>query len=52
MEQSVITDTTLGALKASAEKVLGRELEQMEYAVMEFAVNQIRLGVAELGADK
>jgi hypothetical protein len=49
MNQSVITkDQTLAILVAKAEKVIGRKLETMEYAMMEFAVEEIRLGVAEL----
>lgn len=49
MEQTVITkDQTLAILVAKAEKVIGRKLETMEYAMMEFAVEEIRLGVAEL----
>lgn len=50
MEQSVIVkDVTLANLVAKAEKVVGRKLETMEYAMMEFAVEEIRLGVADLG---
>ena len=49
MKQTVITkDQTLAILVAKAEKVIGRKLETMEYAMMEFAVEEIRLGVAEL----
>jgi hypothetical protein len=49
MNQSVITkDQTLAILVAKAEKVIGRKLETMEIALMEYAVEEIRLGVAEL----
>lgn len=48
MEQSVIVkDRTLNAIVASAEKTIGREVTQMEKALMEYALEQIRLGVAE-----
>jgi hypothetical protein len=49
MEQTVITkDQTLKAIVASAEKTLGRKVEPMELALMEYTVEQIRLGVAEM----
>lgn len=49
MEQTVIVkDETLANLVAKAEKVVGRKLETMEIALMEYAVEEIRLGVAEL----
>lgn len=49
MEQSVITkDQTLAILVAKAEKVIGREVTQMEKALMEYALEEVRLGVAEL----
>lgn len=51
MEQTVIIkDETLANLVAKAEKVIGRKLETMEYAMMEYAVEEIRLGVADLKA--
>jgi hypothetical protein len=49
MNQSVIVkDVTLANLVAKAEGVLGRKLETMEHAMMEYAVEEIRLGVANL----
>lgn len=49
MEQTVIVkDETLANLVAKAEKTIGRKLEGLEFALMEFAVEEIRLGVADL----
>lgn len=49
MEQSVIVkDETLAILVAKAEKVVGRKLETMEIALMEYALEEVRLGVAEM----
>jgi hypothetical protein len=46
MEQSVITlDETLAVIVAKAEAVVERELTAMEKVMMEFAVEQIRLGL-------
>lgn len=48
MNQSVITADTLGIVIAKAEKVIGRELSFMEQALVEYAIEQIRLGVVEV----
>ena len=49
MEQSVIIkDETLANIVATAEKTLGRKLETMELAILEFGIEQIRLGVANV----
>lgn len=48
MEQSVIVkDRTLEALVAKAQVVIGREVTTMEKALMEYALEEVRLGVAE-----
>ena len=49
MEQSVIIkDVTLANIVATAEKTLGRKLEAMELAILEFGIEQVRLGVANV----
>jgi hypothetical protein len=46
MNQSVIVkDETLAVIVARAEGVLGRKLETMEHAMVEYAIDQIRLGL-------
>ena len=51
MEQTVIIkDETLANLVAKAEKVIGREVTTMELALMEYALEEVRLGVADLKA--
>jgi hypothetical protein len=48
MEQSVITDDTLAVLTARAESVIERDLNEMERAVLAYAVDQIRYGLIEV----
>lgn len=45
MEQSVITSETLAVIVAKAEATVERELTAMEKLFVEFAVEQIRLGL-------
>ena len=46
MNQSVITvDETLALVVAKAEAVVERELTAMEKTMMEFALEQVRLGL-------
>lgn len=46
MKQSVIIkNETLEKIIANAEKTLGRELETMEKAILEFGIEEIRLGL-------
>ena len=46
MRQTIIEkDVTLAKIIAEAEKTLGRELEEMEKAVLRYGVEQIRLGL-------
>lgn len=46
MNQSVIIkDETLAKIVAGAEQTLGRKLEAMELAVLQYGVEQIRLGL-------
>lgn len=46
MEQSVITSDTFGILVARAEDIIDRPLSDMEKALVEYAIDQIRLGFA------
>ena len=48
MEQSVITPDTLALVIAKAEKVISRNLTEMEKTLMEFALEQVRLGLVEV----
>jgi hypothetical protein len=48
MTQSVITQNTVEVLIAKAEGVVSRSLTDMEKALMEYAVEQIRLGLVEV----
>jgi hypothetical protein len=48
MNQSVITPDTLGILVARAENVVGRKLTDLEQTLMEYAVEQVRLGLVEV----
>jgi hypothetical protein len=48
MKQSVITPETLDLLVAKAEGVISRKLDDMEKALMEYAIDQIRLGLVEV----
>lgn len=46
MTQSVIIErATLEKIVAKAEETLGRQLEEMEIAVLQYGVEQIRLGL-------
>jgi hypothetical protein len=47
MKQSVITATTISTLVAKAEDVIDRPLTYMENALIEYVVDQIRLGLVE-----
>jgi hypothetical protein len=47
MNQSVITDTTLEAIITRAEGIIDRPLSFMERALVEYALEQVRLGIAE-----
>jgi len=47
MKQSVITDTTISTIVAKAEDVIDRPLTYMENALIEYVVDQIRLGLVE-----
>ena len=49
MEQSlIIKDETLAKIVAHAEKVIDRKLTCSEQALIEFAVEEIRLGLVNL----
>ena len=46
MKQTIIEkDVTLAKIVAEAEKTIGRELTQMELAILQYGVEQIRLGL-------
>jgi hypothetical protein len=47
MNQSVITDTTLSAIINRAEAIIDRPLTYMESALIEYAIDQVRLGLVE-----
>ena len=48
MNQSVIVKgETLDKIVAHAQEVIGRELEGMEIALLDFALDQIRLGLVK-----
>ncbi len=48
MNQSVIVENeTLAKIVASAEQTLGRKLEPMEYAVLKYGIEEIRLGLVK-----
>ena len=48
MTQSVITQDTAVALIAKAEGVMTRQLTEMEKALVEYVLDQVRLGLAEV----
>lgn len=48
MNQSVITADTLNRVISKAEGVIGRELTFMEEALVEYALEQVRLGLVEV----
>lgn len=48
MTQSVITDKTLGILVDKANSIISRPLTDMEKALMQYAIDQIRLGLVEV----
>lgn len=48
MTQSVITPDTAVALIAKAEAVISRPLSDMEKALVEYAIDQVRLGLVEV----
>ena len=48
MTQSVITENTLEVLVAKAESVISRQLTEMEKALVEYAIEQVRLGLVEV----
>jgi hypothetical protein len=45
MEQSVTTPETAGIIIAKAQTIIDRPLTDMEIALMEYAIDQIRLGL-------
>lgn len=46
MRQTIIEkDVTLAKIVAEAEKTLGRKLTEMEQAVLQYGIEQIRLGL-------
>lgn len=48
MEQSaIIKDETLAKIVTHAEKTIGRELQDFEKTLMEFALEQVRLGLVK-----
>ena len=47
MKQSVITPETAVTLIAKAEGVISRQLTDMEKALVEYVLDQVRLGVVE-----
>jgi hypothetical protein len=48
MKQSVVTPETLGVIVARVEAVIDRPLTDMEKVLMEYTVDQIRLGLVEV----
>lgn len=48
MTQSVITQDTAVVLIAKAEAVIDRPLTEMEKALVEYAIDQVRLGLVEV----
>jgi hypothetical protein len=48
MEQSVITQDTLGFLVEKAGSIIDRPLTEMEKTLMEFALDYVRLGLVEV----
>jgi len=48
MEQSVTTPETAGVIIAKAQAIIDRPLTDMEIALMEYAIDQIRLGLVEV----
>lgn len=49
MNQSVITSETLPEIISKAEAIVTRELTEMEKLFIEFALDQVRLGLAGYG---
>jgi len=48
MEQTrIVANETLEKIVASAETTLGRNLTEMEYAVLKYGIEQIRLGLVK-----
>jgi hypothetical protein len=45
MEQSVVTPETAGVIISKAQGIVDRPLTDMEIAFIEYAVDQIRLGL-------
>jgi hypothetical protein len=48
MEQSVITSKTAEVLFMRAEAVVNRELTDLEKALVEYALDQVRLGLVNV----
>jgi hypothetical protein len=48
MIQSVVTPETVGLIVAKAQGIIDRPLTDMEIALMEYAIDQIRLGLVEV----
>jgi hypothetical protein len=47
MNQSVITENTLEAIISKAQGIIDRPITDMEKALMEYAIDQVRLGLVE-----
>jgi hypothetical protein len=48
MNQSVITENTLELIVSKAQGIVDRPLTDMEKALMEYAIEQVRLGLVEV----
>lgn len=48
MTQSVINEYTFSRLVSKSEAIISRELTEMEKALLEYAIDQIRLGLVEV----
>lgn len=48
MEQSVITSDTFSILVARAEGIIDRPINDMEKALIEYVLDQVRLGLVEV----
>ena len=48
MIQSVVTPDTAGIIIAKAQAIVDRPLTEMEIAFIEYAIDQIRLGLVEV----
>ena len=48
MKQSTVTPETSGVIISKAQGIIDRPLTDMEIALMEYAIDQIRLGLVEV----